>query len=101
MQIIPLRDKLLIKRIEGSDTTKGGIIIPESVKEKPHTGKVLAISKGYTNPQGKRVTIEEIKVGDVVIFNQHAGIDLKVNDVEHTMLSASDVYGIQINDKKD
>jgi chaperonin GroES len=93
MKIRPLGDRLLVKRIEEEDKSKGGIIIPDSAKEKPQEGKVMAVGKGKMLEDGKMVPLE-VKAGDRILFGKYAGTDVKIEGEEHLIMREDDVLGI-------
>ena len=93
MKVKPLYDRVIIKRIEEKESRSGGIIIPDSAKEKPMEGKVVAIGAGRIDKEGKRVALE-IKVGDRVLFGKYAGQEIKIDDKEHVILKEDEVLGI-------
>ena len=93
MEFIPLHDRILVKRIEVKEQKKGGIIIPDTAKEKPMEGKVVAVGPGRINEDGERVALE-VKVGDRVLFGKYSGTDVKLDDVEHVIIKEDDVLGI-------
>ena len=93
MKIRPLQDRIIVKRMEGEEKTKGGIIIPDSAKEKPMEGKVIAVGPGKLNEKGTRVA-PEVKAGDIVLFGKYAGTEIKINDEEHLILREDDILGI-------
>ena len=93
MKIRPLGDRLLVKRIEEEDRSKGGIIIPDSAKEKPQEGKVVAVGKGKMLEDGKMVPLE-VKNGDRILFGKYAGTDVKIEGEEHLIMREDDVLGI-------
>ncbi len=93
MKIRPLGDRLLVKRIEEEDKSKGGIIIPDSAKEKPQEGKVVAVGKGKMLEDGKVVPLE-VKDGDRILFGKYAGTDVKIEGEEHLIMREDDVLGI-------
>jgi chaperonin GroES len=93
MKIRPLGDRLLVKRIEEEDKSKGGIIIPDSAKEKPQEGKVVAVGKGKMLDDGKMVPLE-VKAGDKILFGKYAGTDVKIEGEEHLIMREDDVLGI-------
>ena len=76
MKIRPLQDRIIVKRVDGEETTKGGIIIPDSAKEKPQEGKVIAVGKGKVNEDGKLQPLD-VKKGDKVLFSKYAGTEIK------------------------
>ncbi len=93
MKVTPLRDKILVKRIEEEERTKGGILIPDTAKEKPQLGLVVAVGKGRLLDDGKVVPLE-VKEGQKVIFAKYAGTEIKLNGEEHLILSEDEVLGI-------
>ena len=94
MKIRPLNDRVLIKRIENAaEEVKGGIIIPDTAKEKPMEGKVVAVGSGRVEKDGKRAAME-VKVGDRVLFGKYAGTEIKIDDKEHVILKEDEVLGI-------
>ncbi len=93
MKIRPLNDRILVQRLEEEETTKGGIIIPDSAKEKPAEGKVVAVGKGRLSDKGERVAME-VKAGDVVLFSKYGGTDVKLDGVEYLIMREDDVLGI-------
>jgi chaperonin GroES len=93
MKIKPLQDRIIIKRMEGEEKTKGGIIIPDSAKEKPMEGKVIAVGPGKLNEKGTRVA-PEVKAGDIILFGKYAGTEIKIDGEEHLILREDDIMGI-------
>jgi chaperonin GroES len=93
MKMKPLYDRVLIKRIEEKEQRKGTIIIPDTAKEKPMEGKVVAVGAGAVNKEGKRTPLE-VKVGDRVLFGKYAGTEIKIDDQEHVILREDEVLGI-------
>ncbi len=93
MKIRPLQDRIIVKRLEGEEKTKGGIIIPDSAKEKPMEGKVIAVGKGKLNEKGERIA-PEVKAGDTVLFGKYAGTEIKIDNDEHLILREDDILGI-------
>jgi chaperonin GroES len=93
MTIKPLHDKVLIKRVGEEEKTKGGIIIPDTAKEKPQEGKVVAVGQGKRSEDGKLVPLQ-VKKGDRVLFAKYSGTEVKVNGDEHIILSEDDLLGI-------
>ncbi len=93
MKIRPLGDRLLVKRIEEDEKSSGGIIIPDSAKEKPQEGTVVAVGKGKMLDDGKMVPLE-IKEGDRVLFGKYAGTDVKLDGEEHLIMREDDILGI-------
>ncbi len=93
MAIRPLSDKLVIKIIDDTEQTSGGIFIPDSAKEKPQKGEVIAVGPGKTLEDGKKEEME-VKVGDIVLFAKYAGTDIKLNDENLKILSEKEVLGV-------
>ena len=93
MKIRPLQDRVIVRRIEEEEKTKGGIIIPDSAKEKPQEGKVIAVGKGKANDDGK-VTPLDVKVGDKILFGKYSGTEIKMNGEEHLIMREDDILGI-------
>ena len=93
MKVKPLHDRVLIKRFETKEQKHGGIIIPDSAKEKPMEGKVIAVGSGRLEKDGKRSPLE-VKVGDKVLFGKYAGTEIKIDNVEHVILREEEVLGI-------
>jgi chaperonin GroES len=93
MKIRPLQDRVIIKRIEEEEKTKGGIIIPDTAKEKPQEGKVVAVGKGKVNDDGK-LTPLDVKVGDKILFGKYSGTEIKMNGEEHLIMREDDILGI-------
>lgn len=92
-KIKPLADKIVVKIIEETETTPGGIFIPDSAREKPQKGEVLAVGPGKVLDNGQREEME-VKVGDKVLFTKYGGTDIKVSNVEYKILSVKDILGI-------
>ena len=93
MKIRPLHDRILVKRIEEQEVRKGGIIVPDSAKEKPQEGKVIAAGNGKIGEDGKRIPLD-VKAGDRILFGKYAGSEVKVEDEEYLILREEDVLGI-------
>jgi len=93
MKIRPLQDRVIVKRLEEEAKTKGGIIIPDTAKEKPIEGKVIAVGKGKTSDDGKLIALE-VKVGDKVLFSKYGGTEIKIDGVEHLVMREDDILGI-------
>lgn len=91
--IKPLGDRIVIKVIEDTEQTSGGIFIPDSAKEKPQKGEVVAIGLGKMNEKGEREPLD-VKVGDIVLYAKYAGTDIKMDGVEYKILSVKDALGI-------
>ena len=93
MKVRPLKDRIIVKRLEEEEKTKGGIIIPDSAKEKPIEGKVIAVGDGKINKDGKKIPLE-IKKGDRVLFAKYGGTEIKMEGEEHLMMKEEDVLAI-------
>jgi len=93
MKIMPLRDRILIKRVGEEEKTKGGIIIPDTAKEKPVQGKVIAVGTGKLGEDGKRIPLD-VKEGDRVLFSKYAGNEIKIEGEEHLIVREDDILGI-------
>jgi chaperonin GroES len=93
MKVRPLNDRVLVKRLEEEEMTKGGIIIPDSAKEKPAEGEVVAVGKGKVNDKGDRITLD-IKVGDRVLFSKYGGTDVKLDGVDHLIMREDDILAV-------
>ena len=93
MKIRPLNDRILIKRVEEEETTKGGIIIPDSAKEKPAEGVVVAVGNGKLNDKGDRVALE-VTAGDRVLFSKYGGTDVKLDGEDHLIMREDDILAI-------
>ena len=93
MKVKPLADRVLVKRLEEEERTKGGIIIPDTAKEKPIQGKVIAVGKGKVSDEGKVIPLE-VKAGDKVLFGKYAGTEVKIDGEEHLIMREDDVLGI-------
>ncbi|MFO8083970.1 MAG: co-chaperone GroES [Desulfobacterales bacterium] len=93
MNLRPLQDRILVKRVEQESTTKGGIIIPDSAKEKPAEGKVFAVGNGKMGDDGKRIT-PDIKEGDRILFGKYAGTEVKIDGEEYLIMREDDVLGV-------
>ena len=93
MNIKPLNDRILVLRIEGEQKTSGGIYIPDTAKEKPLEGKVVAAGPGKIDDKGNRVKMD-VKKGDKVLFSKYAGTEIKLNGVEHLIMREDDILGI-------
>jgi chaperonin GroES len=93
MKLKPLQDRILVQRIEEEKTTKGGIIIPDTAKEKPAEGKVIAVGNGKVGDDGKRITLE-VKKGDRILFGKYSGAEIKISGEEYLILREDDVLGI-------
>ena len=93
MKIKPLQDRIVIKRIEEEEKTKGGIIIPDSAKEKPQEGRVVAIGDGKTLESGQKAPLT-VKPGDKILFGKYSGTEIKIDGEEHLILREEDVLAI-------
>jgi len=93
MKIRPLHDRILVKRQEEKETKKGGIIIPDSAKEKPQEGKVIAVGNGKVNDEGKKVPLD-VKTGDRILFGKYSGSEVTLDDEEYLILREEDVLCI-------
>jgi len=93
MKIRPLNDRILVKRTEEETKTKGGIIIPDTAKEKPQRGEVIAVGPGKMGDDGKRIPLD-LKAGDKVLFSKYAGTEIKVDGVEQIFMREDDILGI-------
>ena len=93
MKIRPLHDRILVKRVEEQEVKKGGIIIPDSAKEKPQEGKVIAVGNGRVTDDGKKIPLD-VKAGDRILFGKYSGSEVKVEDEEYLILKEEDVLGI-------
>lgn len=93
LKVRPLHDRILVKRMSEDDKTAGGIIIPDSAKEKPQQGEIIATGKGRVTEDGKVLPLE-VKVGDKVLFSKYAGTELKLEGAEFLMMREEDVLGV-------
>jgi chaperonin GroES len=93
MKIKPLNDRVLVLRVQEKQKTSGGIIIPDTAKEKPQEGKVVSLGPGKVGDDGKRTALD-IKVGDRVLFGKYAGTEIKVDGVEHVFMREDDILGV-------
>lgn len=93
MKIRPLQDRVIVKRIEEEEKSKGGIIIPDTAKEKPQEGRVVAVGKGKVNENGK-ITPLDVKVNDRVLFGKYSGSDINIDGEEHLIMREEDILGI-------
>ncbi len=93
MKLRPLQDRILVQRVDEETTTKGGIIIPDTAKEKPAEGKVVAVGNGKVGEDGKRVPLE-VKKGDRILFGKYSGTEVKVSGEEYLIMREEDVLGI-------
>jgi chaperonin GroES len=93
MKVKPLQDRILIKRVQEEEKTKGGIIIPEAAKEKPAEGIIVAVGDGKILDNGQRVA-PQVKVGDKILFGKYSGTEIKVDGEEHLILREDDIFAI-------
>ena len=93
MKIRPLQDRIVVKRLEGENKTKGGIIIPDSAKEKPIEGKVVAVGNGKVLKDGKTRPVD-VKVGDTVLFGKYNGTEVKIDGEDHLLLREDDILAV-------
>ncbi|MCX7668337.1 MAG: co-chaperone GroES [Atribacterota bacterium] len=93
MKIKPLGDRILVKRVEEEEVRKGGIILPDTAKEKPQQGKVVAVGTGKVDENGNRKPLE-VKEGDKVLFGKYAGTEVKVDEEEYLIMREDDIRGI-------
>ena len=92
-KIRPLQDRILVKRLEEKETKKGSIIIPDTAKEKPQEGQVIAVGPGKLDEHGKRIPME-VKVGDRILIGKYSGTEVKIDDIEHVILREDEILGI-------
>jgi chaperonin GroES len=93
MNVKPLQDRILVRRVEEVEKTRGGIIIPDSAKERPLEGKVIAVGAGKRDEAGKLYPLD-VKAGDRILFGKYAGTEIKVDGVEHIIVREDEVLGI-------
>ncbi len=93
MKVRPLHENLLVRRIEEKETVKGGIIIPDTAKEKPQEGEVIAVGNGKILENGTKVALD-VKVGDKVLFGKYSGTEVKIDDKEVLVLREEDIMGV-------
>jgi chaperonin GroES len=98
-KLTPLHDRILVKRIEEAETTRGGIIIPDSAKDKPQEGEVIAAGKGKVNEEGK-VRPLDVKEGDRILFGKYSGTEIKIDGEEFIIMREEEVLGILTGAKK-
>ena len=92
-KLTPLHDRIVVKRVSESETTKGGIIIPDTAKDKPQEGKVIAVGKGKSNDEGKVFPLD-VKAGDRILFGKYAGTEIKIDSEELLIMREEEVLGI-------
>jgi len=93
MKIKPLNDRVIVKRVEEEQKTAGGIIIPDTAKEKPQEGEVVAVGPGKRDDDGKHIALE-VKEGDRILFGKYAGTEIKIDGEEHIFMRENDILGI-------
>ncbi len=93
MKVKPLHDRVIVKRIEEEAKTKGGIIIPDTAKEKPVEGVILAVGDGKVSDEGKKIALE-VKVGDKVLFGKYAGTEIQIDGEEHLIMREDDIIAV-------
>lgn len=93
MKVKPLNDRVLVLRIGEEEKTTGGIIIPDTAKEKPQEGKVVAVGPGKVNDEGKKIALD-VKAGDKVLFGKYSGTEIKIDGVEHLIMREEDILAI-------
>jgi len=93
MKIRPLNDRVLVVRVEEEQKTAGGIIIPDTAKEKPQEGRIVAVGPGKNGDDGKRTALS-VKKGDRILFSKYAGTELKIDGVEHVFMREDDILGV-------
>ncbi|MFO7984683.1 MAG: co-chaperone GroES [Desulfatiglandaceae bacterium] len=93
MKVRPLHDRVIVKRVEEEEKTKGGIIIPDTAKEKPVEGQVIAVGDGKVGDDGKKMALE-VKAGDRVLFGKYAGTDINIDGEEHLIMREDDIIAV-------
>ena len=93
MKVKPLNDRVLVRRMDPEEKVKGGIIIPDTAKEKPLEGKVVSVGVGRLDDSGKRVPVE-VKAGDRVLIGKYAGTEVKINEIEHVIVREDEILGV-------
>jgi len=93
MKIRPLQDRVLVQRIEEEETTKGGIIIPDTAKEKPQEGRVVAVGKGKVGEDGKLIKMD-VKTGDKILFGKYSGSEVKIDGEDYLIMREDDILGV-------
>jgi len=89
----PLHDRILVRRVEEAETTRGGIIIPDSAKDKPHEGEVLSVGRGKSNDEGKVFPLA-VKEGDRILFGKYAGTEIKIDNEDYIIMREEEVLGV-------
>jgi chaperonin GroES len=93
MKVRPLQDRVIVKRVDEEEVTKGGIIIPDTAKEKPIEGKIVAVGKGKVTEDGKKIPLE-VKKGDRVLFGKYAGTEIQIDGEENLIMREDDIVAI-------
>ena len=93
MKVTPLHDRIVVSRIEAEEKTKGGVIIPDTAKEKPQEGRILAVGPGKRDKDGNLIPLE-VKAGDRVLFTKWAGTEIKIDGQEHMIMKEDDILGV-------
>jgi chaperonin GroES len=93
MKVVPLNDKIVVKRLEAEEKTAGGIVLPDSAKEKPRKGKVLSLGQGKQLDNGKRSPFQ-VKEGDTVLFTSYAGTEVTIDGKEHLIMTEDDILAV-------
>ena len=93
MKVRPLHDRLMVERLEEKEVKKGGIIIPDTAKEKPQEGKVIAVGNGKVTEEGKRIALD-VKAGDKILFGKYSGSEVKLDDKEYLIMREEDILAI-------
>ena len=93
MKVRPLHDRILVERLEEKEVKKGGIIIPDTAKEKPQEGKVIAVGNGKVTDEGKKIPLD-VKAGDKILFGKYSGSEVKIDDKEYLIMREDDVLAI-------
>jgi chaperonin GroES len=93
MKIRPLHDRILVKRVEEQEVRRGGIIIPDTAKEKPQEGRVVAVGNGKVTDDGKKIALD-VKTGDRILFGKYSGNEVKIEDEEYVIMREEDVLAI-------
>ncbi len=93
MKIRPLQDRVIVQRMDEEETTKGGIIIPDTAKEKPQEGKIIAVGKGKVGDDGKLIPLD-VKAGDKILFGKYSGTEVKIEGEDHIIMREDDILGV-------
>jgi chaperonin GroES len=93
MKFRPLYDRILVERVESEEVTKGGIILPDTAKEKPQQGKIIAVGSGKRTEEGKIIPLE-LKAGDTILFGKYSGSEIKIEGTEYLIMKEDDVLGL-------